>query len=232
MKRSSSELKRIARGALRGRYPVFVGAMVLYMVIAMLAFCIPSCAFPVNSSYTAIIIRLIVTFLITLMIQLLAVGISRIGLCVSRGLPAGISDLFYGFRFHPDRFLVVFLIFAGIGLVFSVPSDIAAYTVGIFSWQYCLLLLLSTAVSTVLSMFFGFAVMLLIDHPDLTAINALRESARLLGGHRWRYFYVSTLSFVGLAFLAILSLSIAFLWLVPYMIVTQAVFYRELCGEI
>lgn len=232
MKRSSSELKRIARGALRGRYSIFVGAMVLYLIIAMLAFCIPSCAFPVNSSYSAIIIRLVVTFLITLIVQLLATGISRIGLCVSRGLPAGISDLFYGFRFHPDRFLVVFLILTGIGLVFSVPADIAAYTLGTLSWQYALFLLLSTAASAVVSLFFGLSVMLLIDNHSLTAIGSLKESARLMRGHKWRFFYVTTLSFLGLAFLGVLSLGIAFLWLTPYMIVTQAMLYREIIGEI
>lgn len=71
---------------------------------------------------------------------------------------------------------------------------------------------------------------LLRDYPDLTAREALRTSREMMKGHKWDLF-VLQLSFIGWFLLAILTLGIGFLWLSPYMEMTQVAFYEDLKAE-
>ena len=52
-----------------------------------------------------------------------------------------------------------------------------------------------------------------------------------MAGNRGRYFYLQV-SFAGLSLLSVLSCGIGFLWVLPYMQTANALFYRNLIGEI
>jgi uncharacterized membrane protein len=60
----------------------------------------------------------------------------------------------------------------------------------------------------------------------MNARQALKESRRIMRGNRWKLFCLQ-MSFLGLAFLSILTLGIGLIWLVPYQQAAIAVFYRE-----
>lgn len=71
---------------------------------------------------------------------------------------------------------------------------------------------------------------LLAEFPDLSVMDAMRESKRLMQGNKWRLFCLS-FSFFGWVFVALLTLGIAFLWIEPYMQAANAAFYLEVTGR-
>lgn len=68
------------------------------------------------------------------------------------------------------------------------------------------------------------------DEPDLTTKQAVEKSQTLMKGNRGNYF-VLTLSFIGWALLAALTLGIGLLWLVPYIQVSTVCFYDFLAEK-
>lgn len=71
---------------------------------------------------------------------------------------------------------------------------------------------------------------ILNDNEDMTGKEIVEESAKLMKGNRWRFFWL-TFSFIGWAFLCAFTLGIGMLWLVPYMMVSMIVFYEELAKK-
>lgn len=71
---------------------------------------------------------------------------------------------------------------------------------------------------------------LMAQFPELGALDAMRESKRLMAGNKWRLFCLD-LSFLGWALLSSLTLGIGSLWLNPYMAAARAAFYQEICRE-
>lgn len=71
---------------------------------------------------------------------------------------------------------------------------------------------------------------LMAEFPELGALDAMRESKRLMAGNKWRLFCLD-LSFLGWALLSALTLGIGALWLNPYTAASRAAFYQEICRE-
>lgn len=69
------------------------------------------------------------------------------------------------------------------------------------------------------------------DHPELSADECIEESMKMMYGHKMKLFLLD-LSFIGWAFLCLLTLGIGFLWLYPYIETSHAVFYKELKAEL
>lgn len=70
----------------------------------------------------------------------------------------------------------------------------------------------------------------LSDDPEegkATALDCIRNSQRLMKGHKSRYF-VLNLSFVGWYILGLVTLGIGFIWIIPYINTTLAIFYDDL----
>lgn len=96
------------------------------------------------------------------------------------------------------------------------------------------------------------ALFLLIDHPEMTPMQCIRESKRMMRGHKWELF-VLDLSFIGWILLATLAAALmaipvvftsspivqicfsmlgafaVFTWLYPYENITFALYYEALC---
>lgn len=68
---------------------------------------------------------------------------------------------------------------------------------------------------------------LLRDYPELTTKEALRTSREMMRGHKWDLF-VLDLTFLGWYLLGILTLGIAYLWVMPYQHTARAHFYEDL----
>ena len=70
------------------------------------------------------------------------------------------------------------------------------------------------------------ALYLLLDHPERSAWQCLRESGELMSGHKWELF-VLDLSFLGWAMLSAMFAPVS-IWLDPYRAITNAGFYNRL----
>lgn len=75
---------------------------------------------------------------------------------------------------------------------------------------------------------FGYALTpyLLVDCPELTPLQCIKLSDRMMKGHKFDLFYLY-LSFIGWFLLCILTLGIGFLWLQPYVSTSVAAFYKD-----
>ena len=72
------------------------------------------------------------------------------------------------------------------------------------------------------------ALYLLLDHPEKSAWQCLRESGALMRGHKWELF-VLDLSFLGWMLLSALFAPVS-IWLDPYRAITNANYYNRLVG--
>ncbi|MGI6008288.1 MAG: DUF975 family protein [Ruminococcus sp.] len=239
MKRSSKELKEIARESLMGSYGIFAVAFLVYFMIAFIIELIPM-VFLQNDTMSGLIILEIVTFILSLIIGVLASGFQKIALNISRGEYAGLGDLFYCFRHHPDRFIVVSFLLSLIYFAFQIPTVILTAWYSTRGWYHTplsavgitlLVALIMLIISFIIVLRFSLAVILLIDNPDMGAIESMKTSSHLMKGNIGRYFYLSV-SFIGLFLLVILSCGIGSIWVVPYITMTNMEFYREIIGEL
>ena len=249
MKRSSAELKSMARGAMIGNYGLFVGAILISGLIGFLSSYLTNFLIGPNGTTFSTILNYIINFLFSLLMQLLAAGVMKIALSISRHEPTGLKDLFFAFTHHPDRFLVIGLIFTVIQLIFvTIPADVislayvssmtatsSVYELLISSYSYLgvvsLVSSLGNLLVLIITLGFSMAMFLLVDHTDISALDALKESWHMMRGNKWNYFYVTFITFIGLCILGAFSCGIAYLWIFPYMHVTKAMYYRSIKNE-
>ncbi|ALC90446.1 hypothetical protein AM500_12105 [Bacillus sp. FJAT-18017] len=119
-----------------------------------------------------------------------------------------------------------------IGNLFSTVSKARIYfkTMGlylltlIYTFLWMLLLIVPGIIKGIA---YSQAYFILKDNPDMVVNDAITESRKLMDGYKGKYFLMM-LSFIGWAFLAVLTLGIGFIWLVPYFTATMASFYQKL----
>jgi uncharacterized membrane protein len=68
------------------------------------------------------------------------------------------------------------------------------------------------------------------DNENISALEAIRLSKKMMYGHKWKYFRL-ILRFSGRFILSILTLGIGFLFLVPYFQTANAEFYEDLKSQ-
>ena len=95
----------------------------------------------------------------------------------------------------------------------------------VFLWT---LLLIIPGIITAYS--YRMAFYILIDDPEIGVSEALRQSKKMMYGYKTKLFCLD-LSFIGWALLCIFSFGLGILWLAPYMLTSQTIFYEELRSE-
>jgi len=68
---------------------------------------------------------------------------------------------------------------------------------------------------------------IMYDSPEIKPLEALKKSETMMKGYKGKYFLLC-LSFIGWVLLGIITLGIGFLWIIPYIWLTQANFYENL----
>ena len=98
---------------------------------------------------------------------------------------------------------------------------------GVYTFLWTLLLIIPGIIK-----YFSYAMtpFILSDKPELTANEAIELSMKMMKGHRLDFF-ILCLSFIGWSILALFTLGIGYLWLVPYMYTTMAAFYEDVKAE-
>lgn len=71
---------------------------------------------------------------------------------------------------------------------------------------------------------------ILKDNPELSIMDTLRLSRKMMEGHKMQLFKLQ-LSFIGWILLGVLTLGVALLWLIPYMMTASAAFYQDVKAE-
>lgn len=149
----------------------------------------------------------VLLFIPFLVLPIIGYGYRLTMLRLSRGEEVTFEMLFEGFSSKQSftlvlTYLIVLIRILLWSLLLIVPGIIAAYSYS--------------------QVFF-----ILADHPEYSASEAIEESKRIMMGNKWRYFFL-TFSFIGWAFLAVLTLFIGYFFLTPYMNVSFAKFYDSI----
>lgn len=236
MKKSSSELKRMARETLRGKWGTPMSA-------ALLASLIPSlCMLPfvINSEHPTtsqnIIINL-ASFIITLLQIILTSGLLSLHLHMSRNQTYSLNDLTYGFHQRPQRFVGAYLLLTLITMLPIIPGSILVVTSvvwqsisSLFGFIGIILLIIGIVFAIIIELQYSLIFYLLVDFPNQKVTDLFKRSKYLMNGNKGRAFYLF-LSFIGWILLGICSFGIGFLWIYPYMIQTQTYLYLDIYDE-
>lgn len=200
------EVKKTARDLLKNKWEEPIKIYLLYLIISFLTGCVMGTIEVVNGRNYMISMT---TDLVSIcIICLFMLGIISFFIKFARGEQVTYKELFA----HTSRFVSVLItyilmcIFVSLWtIVFIIPGIIAALS---YSQTFYLM----------------------IDDPSLSGMDALRKSKELMKGHKCEYFLLC-LSFIGWAFLAAMTFGIGFIFLLPYIALSQAVYYNNLVGN-
>lgn len=237
MKKSSKELKRLAREQLNGRYSVPMGVFVIATLIPSVIEIPFSMSTDTLEQPVQLAIFLAAEYLITLISSVLGIGVIHIHLNLTRELPYRVINVFDPFRKGADRFFGAAFLTSLLNLAANAPAILAAaflYVYGVSAVSVSVFLgacLLSILLSVVVTLHFNFAAYFLLDYPQMKVTAAFRECRRLMKGNKSRFFYL-LISFIGWECLVVCSMGIASLWASPYMSQTYANFFLDATGEL
>ena len=205
--KSNQYYKNEALSALRGNWANALVATIILVALALFF----SSNDAINSYYQRIVINPFIGY-----------SLSFVSLFVLLPLAVGYSNSMRVLLETGDNRLTNNSFSLGFGNWLHVVWGMILSTIYIFLWT--LLLIIPGIIK---SYSYALTLYILVEHPEMSANEAIEESMRLMDGHKFDLFYLQ-LSFIGWAILSILSLGLGFFWLIPYQMTTQAAFYRDI----
>lgn len=244
-KTSISDLKAKAKDQLLGNYGIAAGSFALIFAliyVIMLIIMIPyTGAIAANSVRTGPpgvptqIMSQLIGMVIGAISVTFSVGYMYILYRISKGEKPVLSDLFFVFKNHPDKVLIICFVLLIAQFVLLLPSTLVmpaeqGQINGKAFLLYIVLYLIGFVISFIIDLMLAMSYLIYIEDPDRPVMEMIKGSVVMMRGNKFRYFYM-LLSFIGYAFLVVLSLGIAILWVAPYQSMTMIEFYSDLKGE-
>ncbi|MDY0149833.1 MAG: DUF975 family protein, partial [Kiritimatiellia bacterium] len=232
---SNALLMRQARFALRGRWAIAIGATLLYGVITQGLNFISDVG-PASWKVVGFILNLLAAILIS---APMALGWARFFLQIGRRQTPDLKRLFDGFKLFGKTIGTSILVglFLSLALLPTIFVGIlGAVAVGALQNHpflplaivLVILLLLTSLVPIILVILnYSQAFFILSDNPRFSPSTALSHSRAIMRGFRWKYFCLGW-RFFGWMLLGILTCGIGLLWVSPYMVTSQALFYDDI----
>lgn len=229
--KSGADLKDMAKAKLERNY--FISIFVILTVIILensaslfITGLIPADTMPQYFLY------LIVNFLLSVFLGIFKVGTSLFFLNMACGQPYKLEQIFYGYQNHAGSAFVVSLVNGLVSFLSILPSNI------MFRLYYetqdqnyltlgFLLTIVGFIIQYPLTLALSQSYFLLLDFPEHTGVQVLLASCKVMRKQKWRLFCLQV-SFLPLIFLCILTFSIGFLWLIPYMNMTYTLFFLDI----
>ena len=190
------ELKRIARDNLNGNYKIPMGAFLAATLIP-LAVELPFSMLQKDAQPLPVTIMFYVAeFLITLLSMVLSVGILQLHLSLARKKEMTLGMVFYGFKNHPDRYIIAGLLLIIATLISCIPVITGAVLFFVLDKSpaaiavLVILGIVSTILAVFVQMWYALALYLLLDHPQMKARESLKISRQIMKGNKGRLFYI------------------------------------------
>lgn len=226
----AKEIRAKAREALSGRWGMFIGLNVLYLVatfaLSLLNF-IPFigyvlmflCLVPIEYGYVQNLLKLKrgETDNCT---EFFSLGLANFGR--SWGV----------FGYTMLKMLVLFVIY-----IIGVMLSVTLITLSVLSNNVAITLIATIiAIALIIVLYvwlltrmllYTFPIYIAADEPELSTQECVEKSAKIMKGNRWKYICLS-LSFIGWNILAMLTVGIGYIWLLPYIGVSTVVFYENI----
>ena len=226
-----SALKNQAKDKLSGKFTNALWTLVLVSLITRAVTNTFTAFLPTDGWFWSIL-SLLLTAALSVFLGALQTGIAYYFLNIACNMNYSNHNIFYGFQNKPERSFKVSLVHVAIECIYVLPFQVLALLfIHTFDYKYIIIgyaiMLLGTIVFAPLRLALSQTYYLLLDFPDATVKETLQTSMRIMKGHKWRLFKLE-LSFLPLQFVCLLSLGIGFLWLNPYMRMTQTLFFLDL----
>ena len=225
--KTTTEMKSAARALLQGRYREYIAAYITAELVLVLISAIASSVLPTDTTW-GMVFELAISFVLELISAVFLLGIIHYTMNICKGLPYKLSDVFYGFKSHPDKAIICQFLFTLAELVCMLPAILFAilYTITenpAFMIVMSVFLVIGLVAVVILHLTLHFVFYLILDYPDATIKELIVYCANMMRGHRIKFFYLYA-SFLPLYVLGILSLGIGLLFVEPYVNVTVAQF--------
>ena len=220
-----------ARGQLIGRFGSIIGATIIVNLITSMVMFVPLVFFIVSRFN---IIPLIIFWVAFLFLGILSLGLSRAYLKIARSSePVSLNDVFTLGGINIDKVLILRLFPLSadvlITILFYVLKKAMFGSIHLIGALYGLIFLKSL-ILFVFEFFLLFVEFILLDNPDMSVGEIIKKSSELLKGRRFTYFLMS-LCFVPISFIASYACSVGSFWLGPWIGVVTANFYLDAKGE-
>ncbi len=225
-----AKLKENAQKSLKGNYTPLVLGLLVFLASAMFGNILDTLF---ETSY--------LTYLFSFVAEVLfMMGYINCAVKVSKGEKINVENMFK-FTHLGLKYLIISLVISlllGILELLTVIAYTSLSTIisnigNIGPLLYILLvvvgiLLIAGIIAFMIYLGISFSQVLFIlnDKPDEKIGDILNESFDMMDGYRLEYFML-VVSFIGWIVLGIFTLGILYLWLVPYMLVTFALFYEK-----
>lgn len=230
MKTSNRELKFRARVLLAGKTGFLVLITLLITLFDLGLNYILNTAIPPTGGLFNTVLYYGCGLLTNMVYYILLAGLTRIFLNICRGRKVKISDLFYVFSDRPEQVAVYSVLQYVIGVIISLSMQWALtgilYEKG-SPLPFLLVPLVLAAANFWIQLCLAPVLFLYCDDPSKSAIQLIKESWRLMRGNKGRL-CVLELSFLGLILLCLFSLGIGYLFVHPYLFLSQTLFYLNL----
>ncbi|MEG0371492.1 MAG: DUF975 family protein [Clostridium sp.] len=199
--KTSYEIRKEAREVLKGNWKKATGLTMLLILLLFVPMIVAIFAFPTQETTVSVILQIWV-MLIT---GPVALGFSDFFINLQRNGNGNLKDGFKGFSNFLKAFGLYFMttLFTNLwSILLIIPGIIAAFN---YSQTFYIL----------------------ADNPNIKVLDAIRESKKMMYGHRGRYLLLQ-LSFIGWGILSIFTLGLGFIWLFTYIYASEAVFYNDI----
>ena len=220
---SIRDLTAAARAGLSGNWGKSIGVTVVYIILSVGIGLLPFVGKLLQLIFSApLVVGATVYFLATIRRQednrfsLMFDGFNRFGTAVCTYLLVVLIMLAWMLPFFGVMAALAFIHPASV--VFP-PSAVAVFM--------ALAVLILVAVMIPLQMRYGLALYVVADDPSVRARQASRRGIEMMKGNYWRLGLL-WLRFIGWQLLAVLTLGIGFVWLMPYFMAATTAFYDDL----
>lgn len=237
MKKSSSELKRMARETLNGKYGISIVFMIMNSFIPFVLLLPFSLRVNQTSPGSQWAIYYLASLIVNMITIILSCGLISFHLRIARGEAYQFSDILAGFRTHPQKIVGAYLLLYLIMIPPAIPgAALLILSLTIFPDSAPLMglgiiaLIIGIVIEIILVLQYSLIFYLFMDDPEYKVMDLFRESKRLMTDNKFRLFYLG-LSFIGWYLLGIISCGIGFLWVMPYMSQAHAQFYLDVLDE-
>ena len=180
------------------------------------------------------VIYYIAEVLLSIVVGVLQMGLIRFHLNMARKKECRISDVFYCFMNHSNRYFGAYIIYYAISMIAKAPFLVARNffklsgdTMGIAIALYAA----SAVLSFIVLVLFPFYLYLVLSRDDLSVFACLTHAIKLIRGNILRVIYINV-SFIGMLVLCVLSLGIGLLWVEPYYEQTFTNLFLDVTGEL
>uniref|UniRef100_UPI004056F59B DUF975 family protein n=1 Tax=Acetatifactor sp. TaxID=1872090 RepID=UPI004056F59B len=174
----------------------------------------------------------IITFPFTIIGGVFQTGICLYFLNIACGKRYSLSDLFFGFRWQFKKSLILSAILVALNTICFLPYTVLYARLTIpYTPGKMLAIAIASLVGYLLQLpiqlMLSQAFYLLLDFPNMSTLQLLQHSCRMMKGHKRRLLHL-WFSFLPLEFLCICSCFIGYLWLIPYKNMSYALFFLDL----